>query len=101
MKTVTASTRAWLAKHMSGNDPQQVENLSFSNYDMETHGWIEVGAAEITVTLVSRDEFTRAQIAALKNQRREVEAQAAAALSTIDTRIQNLLALPAEITEGS
>ena len=95
-KTITGKTRAWLTAHAAGSNPEDLENLHFTNYDMETSGWTEVGTADITVTLVSREEFTRAQIATLKQQRREVEAKAAAALNEIDSRIQNLLGLPAE-----
>lgn len=96
-KTVTGNMRAWLTAHNASSNPEDLENLHFTNYDMATNGWIEVGSADITVTLVSREEFTRAQIATLKQQRREIEAKAAAALNEIDSRIQNLLALPAEV----
>lgn len=57
-------------------------------------GYILVGNAEITVRLMPHEEITETAIAVLREQKKHVQAQAQRAIDDIDSRIQNMLALP-------
>lgn len=79
----------------SMDDATIVDRLTTYHSDMSQHGWIQVGEAEITITLKSDDEMVNSQIATLRVKKAEVQAEALKKLEEYEHRIQQLLALPA------
>lgn len=102
MKTITFQTKAWLSdgKIERNADSTDVDNMSFYKDDMTDFGWVEVGTAEITVTLVDRKTVVVNQIAGLNEAKRRIQAEAEKRLTEIEGQIQSLQALPAEVCRG-
>ena len=93
MKTITGQTGAWLPSFNSKESPEDVKNLSFSEFDMTDQGWVNVGTATITVELLDNKEIVNGQLSMLNEAKRRVQAESARKLSEIETQIQSLLAI--------
>ena len=95
MKTVTGTMGAWLTDYCATNsaDPSDIENLSFTPYDMADKGWVKVGEAEITVTMRDKNEIIDEQVSVLKEAKRRIQAESVARVTQIDAQIQSLLAI--------
>lgn len=59
-------------------------------------GYIMVGKAQITIDLLPAKDVTKHAVAALQEQRKVVQANAAAECTRIDAQIQSLLAITNE-----
>lgn len=81
------------------DDAKMVDLLTLYHSDMSQHGWIQVGEAEITITLKSDDEMVNSQIAVLRAKKAKAQAEALKKLEEYEHRIQQLLALPAPVEE--
>ncbi len=95
MKTVTGTMGAWLTDYRATKsaDPSDIENLSFTPYDMADEGWVKVGEAEITVTMRDKNEIIDEQVSVLKEAKRRIQAESVARVTQIDAQIQSLLAI--------
>lgn len=99
MKTLKHTTKAWLSEFATSRnaDPNNPENLTFSDGDMAEYGWTHVGEADITVTLHDAGAIQAQQVATLREAKRRIQAEAQMHITQIDGQIQSLLALPAEV----
>lgn len=71
--------------------------LSISSVDMSSSGWIEVGTADVTIKLKSRDAMIVDTVAALRTQQAAINAHAGREAARIEGEIQTLLAIAYEI----
>lgn len=97
MKTVTGKTKAWITDS-SGVTPDnlakgKIDGLTYYPNDMVSVGWVFAGEAEITVHLVDTKTLIDNKVAALKEEAKNIRAEATAKCTKIEGQIQNLLAL--------
>ena len=95
MKTMC---KAWVTspeaslQFINGEIP--VENLQYSNADMATYGWQEVGTAEIHLyTTLNKELCLRNAVDALKRAKAKIYADAEMDAKKVEERIQRLLAI--------
>jgi hypothetical protein len=98
MKTIKATTKAWLPSHASpedllGNSVHAVSAMTYSDYEMQRHGWTLVGDAEITVSLVDEDQIILNKVDSLRAEKDKIIADAQVKANAIEGQIQNLLAI--------
>ena len=93
MKTITGKTGAWLSSYNVNTDPSDVNNLSFSNSDMTTNGWVRVGDATITVVLLDAPDLLTGQLAMLDEAERRADAEFQRIKNDIEGQRQRLLAI--------
>lgn len=67
--------------------------MTYYKPGMEEMGWIPVGTAEVTVSLVSQEGFVNSKIDTLQKQRQRVMAETQLKVNEIDQQIQELLCL--------
>lgn len=99
--TKTAAISAWLPTSSSlrpldmfGAAPLELINeLGFSSIDMTGSGWVRVGEAQITVTLLPIEQCMADTIAALRREQAELQAKS----TRIEGEIQKLLAITCEV----
>lgn len=104
--TITATLPAWLPTYSSplrmldqvgaGKYQEAVGAMHFTDSDMGrgSDPWTRVGAAEITVTLVSKDEIVSARLAALQSELDAERAKWLTRQQEILAQINTLRALP-------
>ena len=90
MKKITGMTTAWLSY---ATDATEFSNLAFSSCDMSDHGWVKVGDASVTVTLLDYKDVVTGQIDMLNEAKKRVQAEAEKKLTEIEGQIQSLLAI--------
>ena len=102
MRTVSCdSIRVWLPntssilpeKLASGTGDEIIPYAMLSKTDMTQYGWVEIGSAQVSLTIKGNDEIVSGQVEALKAQKRKVIADAEVAANEIEQRIQSLLAI--------
>ena len=93
MKTITGKTGAWLSSYNVNADPIDVNNLFFTNSDMSTSGWVNVGDATVTVELVSDTDLLTGQLAMLDEAERRADAECQRIKNEIEGQRQRLLAI--------
>jgi hypothetical protein len=98
MKTIKATTKAWLPRHASpedllGDSVRAVSAMTYSYYEMQHHGWTLVGDAEITVSLVDEDQIILNKVDSLRAEKDKIIADAQVKANAIEGQIQNLLAI--------
>ena len=101
--TIAATVNAWLTstsdtldKLLSGNDSKEVvSRLGFSNWDMAkgTYPWVKVGTAEVTITLLPREQIAAEQITVLNGELQKERAESQVRQNAILDRISKLSAL--------
>jgi hypothetical protein len=103
--TFTGTVKAWTTNSWSrtpelmrlvqgGRADQAVSSLCYTNADMSRNGdWIEVGVAQITVTLHPPEQAFKAELDGLKAQLQQVLADNQQRENAIRDRISNLLAI--------
>lgn len=100
---LTAETIAWWTNSATRLDPKAQEKSHFNSmafYDNESFegsGWVRVGSATITIDFDSLDSLAEKQIAALREEMKRVELEAAQRVDALQTSINNLLSLPNEV----
>ena len=106
---ITATSVAWatcgrtlermLRQLKEGDNQEAVNEMSFSNYEMDggSHPWIRVGEAEITVTLHAQDEMVASQLRGLQAELNHARAEWLTKQSAIMDRISKLQALTNEV----
>lgn len=105
---ITGSLKAWTTSKWNNLDSvvnmvsqgEQVEALnalSYLNHDMSgSDDWIEVGVAEITVTLYPREDVVAKELESLKDCLQRVRAENHMRENAILERINNLQAITYE-----
>jgi len=100
-KTITGTVGAWFSTSYYGpeeiaEDPDgAVGCLAYSNCDMSSD-WSRAGTATITVELLSITEMVDAKVDSLNAERKKLMADYQMALTGIDTKMQQLLAITNE-----
>lgn len=102
---ITATTKVWTTskyfnmEHVlellkEGKTQSAVDCLNFTNSNMsDCEDWVEVGFAEVTVTLFSRDEVVSKELDSLNAQLQKVRAENQQRENAILDRISKLQAL--------
>ena len=102
MPKITATLKAFLPEHNVnsykysmelGDYRSAINTLAFTTAD-NISGWILLGTADITVELLNPEDFVNAQITALKEKKRSIQAETQLKVNEIDHKIQELLCLP-------
>ena len=100
----TGKTKVWVTTYgysiddvihtvNEGDDVSAVSMLTYNDTDMSDTGWVEVGEAEITVTLKPRDQFQEKELEKLKQQLKQVRADNVMRENLILDRISKLQAI--------
>lgn len=98
-KTITGTIGAYLMtafygpEELAGDAERAINVLSFFSHEYKGSDYTKVGTAKITVELVSQDEMLGNQIDALKSEKTKLMADHQQALTNIDSKIQQLLAI--------
>lgn len=102
MKTVTATTNAWLYDTCYG--PQDLLNATpvqvigmVSYGDKRSEGWTLVGTAEVTVKLVSEDQMVLNKVESLRKEITKTRADAEVKAKHLEQQVQQLLAITNEV----
>lgn len=98
MKTVSATVKAWIAQHSSVSPAdllkgERIDDLQFSAVDMSRAGWTQVGTATITVQLTDERTMVSNKVNALREEAKNIRAEATAKVTRIEGQINDLLAL--------
>lgn len=103
MRKVTGTVKAYVSDStlkyfgMPDLDKSTVKQLMESRLSLFSGSapaeWIEVGTADITLTLISNKDTTSGRIEALRAMKKEIMAKAQAQAMHIDGQINDLLAL--------
>ena len=102
MTTITGSAKALVSKHTAFDPahPEKTPAHMFSMVDprndlewFSREGYIEVGTAQITVELFSRDQTITNVVASLRAVQQKVRAEAEAEATRLETQIQQFLAI--------
>lgn len=98
-KTITGTIGAYLMSAFYGpedltrGDKAALGVMSFFSHDYKGGDYVKVGTATITVELISQDEMLGNQIDSLKAEKTKLMAEHQKALTSIDSKIQQLLAI--------
>lgn len=98
MKTITATVPAFITnnldtpENMLTRDPIDAVS-SMGYYKSPIDGWVQVGLAEVTVTLFDNSSFVSTKIEMLNKAKVKVQADCELALTQIEGQIQSLLAI--------
>lgn len=106
MKTVTCTTKAWIPGHSSiGPDdlqnPNKLDQLSFTSADMQAAGWTYVGTATLEVEIPDVQALVESKVSALKNELANIRAEAEMKATQIQGRINDLLAISYEPADAA
>ena len=96
METTTTVIKAWHTnpERLREADLGDPDRLSFTNHDMSTTGWLEVGFAEIKLTrTLNRQEVVLAMVEKLEQDIQKVQADAYVKTTDMRARINDLLML--------
>lgn len=102
MKTITATTKAWLTSYagpddLTGTQDRAIEALAYHPRDMNSSGWTYAGQATITVELVDNDTLILNKVSALRSELQTVRANAEIEAGNLEAKIQKLLAITNEV----
>lgn len=100
-RTVKATVPAWITSEyfdprilIDGTPEQIISGFTYySTTDMTKAGWVKYGMAEVTLIIHDEREIVSNKIAALKEQKKKVIADAQLEATMIDGKIQELLCL--------
>lgn len=102
MKTITATVPAWITDEyvtladLNKTRPERaISSVSFylPHGEKGPDGWVQIGAAEITLTLHEPAKVAEGQIAVLREAKQRLQAETQMKLNAIDERIGKLLCL--------
>jgi hypothetical protein len=99
----TAETKVWLppfsslkpAQLRSAKAGELVNTCAYSDHDMTSEGWVQIGTATISLELLPPEDLTAHQVAALRKQQGELIAKA----NQVEGQIQQLLAIEHDAPE--
>lgn len=101
----TGTAKAWTTNSWQNMDSvlsliaqdkldEAITTMTYVNHDMsDTEGWVEVGIAEITVTLYPREQLVAKELDSLKVQLDKVRAESQMRENAILDRISKLQAI--------
>lgn len=97
-KTITGNVTVWFSSFYGPEDitddaEASIGKLQFSNHDMSDSGWSRAGTAQVTVTMLSNEEIVDAKIEGLRSEKTQLMASHQMAMTRIDSKIQQLLAI--------
>lgn len=103
-RVAKATTIAWVTNPRElgavcdpeNTDDRLINSLVFSDCDSMDKGsnpWFRVGTAEITVTLVDKQQVSLNAVDALRSEQKSVRAEAERRSTEIERQIQSLLAI--------
>lgn len=100
---VTAT--AWLSKHsrlspeqiLTATGEQLIEDISFTELDMTSHGYTKVGTATVEFDLIDCNAMIDNKIVALRAELQGVKAEAQVKVQRLEDQLQSLLAI--EVTK--
>lgn len=78
---------------LNGDDKMALRCLTFMDGDMSEHGYSVVGTAEVKVTLFDEDKMVSTKVESLRAEAKKVKADAAARVTNIERKINQLLAI--------
>jgi hypothetical protein len=98
MRKMTVKSKAWISPYanLSPADLREesgVQQLTISTANMQSAGYTFVGEAEITVEIPDEKTLVDNKVAALRNERASVLAEARMKATKIDGQINDLLAI--------
>lgn len=101
MEKIKGTTDVWLAGDFYGPDdikrdgPKCVSRLNYTSNDMASSGWVKIGTAEITLSLISDEKMVANKVESLKAEIHEIRATSENAITRLQAKIQSLLAITA------
>jgi hypothetical protein len=103
-RTLSGKTKAWITQHSTIGpkdllDEKVIGALAYHSDDMSKYGWTLVGEAEITLHIADEKTLVDNKVAALREELKNVRAEAQAKATRLESQINDLLALtytPAE-----
>jgi hypothetical protein len=102
MRTVTVTVPVWCGSTYYGPadlqtmEPKKlVDTVSFFSFTPSS-SYVRVGDADVTIRLFANEQMTANAVEMLRQQKDKVRAEAEAAITRIDTQINNLLAITYE-----
>lgn len=101
-RTFTGTTKAWITSATPWDmerlkDSNRVNDFTYHDSDMTEYGWVEVGTAEIKVTLnVENKDIVKSQVATLRKQVENIRAEAQMKVNGLENQIKNLMAITYE-----
>ena len=98
--TTSTTIKAWITspQFAQPGDESNPEKLTFSNLDMTTCGWLEVGVAEIKLTSTfDRNQLVASMVNTLQDQISKERAESHARVAVFEKRINDLLLLTNEV----
>lgn len=100
METITGNVKAWMTSHDDIRVLERSPDLLASSLgyttgetDMTTHGWLPVGEATISISIVSQEKLILDQIEALRQMQVSARAEAEKKVNAFEQKIQSLLAI--------
>jgi len=91
---LTDGTQAGFIEGRSLNDENaMIAAVRFLNVDMTSMGWTRIGSADVTLEIDNDDTIRQNMIESLREQKKSILAKAHSEATTIEERIQNLLAI--------
>lgn len=102
MKKITATVPAWIthgcttqAELLSATPERAVSAVTayLPHGDKAPDGWVQVGTAQIILTLIDPEKYVEGQIAVLKEAKTKLQAETQIKLNAIDEHIGRLLCL--------
>lgn len=101
-RTIIGTTDVWLTGSSHWDierlkNSNSVNDFTFAKHDMSDHGWIRVGTAEVSISIIANEtEIVTVQVDALREQVKSIRAKAHREVSELEDKIQNLLAITYE-----
>lgn len=98
-RTITFETPALLTPNYGPDSltPEHASHAcSFYNFSYVPEGYILIGKATITLTIVEEQQIVANKVESLKAEKQRLLAEAERKVTQIESQIQSLLALPCE-----
>lgn len=103
---ITATVPAWLPSYRNpvelldtiqdGQPVDAIQMIAFAPVDMSGSGWVQVGSADVTLTIASRDEAIAQAVSVLNAKLQEERAESQRRQQAILAQISKLQALTYE-----
>lgn len=104
-RTITGKTNVWMhseyrsPRELEGDPQHAIDMLAFYQ-TLTTGGYVQVGTAEITVTIFDQPTMTTRAIASLRAEQQRERAEAEARITKLESKIQQLLAIEAPAADA-
>lgn len=100
-RTITGTINVQIDKYtdlksLTGDESKVFHRLHFMDGNMSEYGYSVVGAATVTVTLHDNDKIIGDKVDSLRSEAKKIQADAVAAVTKIERKINELLAITNE-----